>query len=629
MNVAATEANLTATRNGSIGKYELLQELGSGATSTVYLARDKLQQHEVAVKVIHTNHLESEEAALFQHMFLTEARLVGKLRHPHVVAILDAAVDDKGCYIVMEFVDGSTLEEYCRPGQLPAFEVAVDIAYKCSKGLALAQRHGLIHRDIKPANILMARDGRIKITDFGAALSPKLAQITHISGLGSVAYMSPQQIRGDQPLTFHTDIYSLGIVLFKMLTGRTPYLAQNIEELTEQVVNKDVPAPSSLREEIPPQIDRIVQRATARDLDKRYRTWDEFAADLANAATLNASKVHLVSEKDRFSTLRGIPLLANFSDDEIQAILPGTLWRQFAAGARVLSEGDEGYSFFVLVEGKLKVMKSGREVGEIGSGDWFGEIAYLTRGRVRHTATVVSVTDVRAVEFNPDLVWVLLEGAERKIDAMLQERLARRFEEMNVNLARMRGEIQTEAYQHQGDAYRMMPEEATRTTGRYANAPDLVRDPIVNAIDNLDLSLLDTAKEIRESQQLLSTSFGDMTAHFAQVHSIAVAGEGQGTAPGGALSALRGVVDSLTVELQVEDSLNQLLGKALGRIESISKALTQTRSMVERACSAQEATKCNEDVLAAFGRNLESLRQAEQARGSHRFDTAPGSIDLF
>ncbi len=440
MNAAVVESNLTVARNGSIGKYELLRELGSGATSTVYLARDRFQQREVAVKVLHANHLESEEGAVFQRMFFTEARLVGKLRHPHVVAILDAAVDDKGCYIVMEFIDGSTLEEYCKPGQLPAFDVAVDVAYKCCKGLAFAQRHGLIHRDIKPANILMARDGRIKVTDFGAALSPKLAQITHISGLGSVAYMSPQQIRGDHRLTFHTDIYSLGVVLFKMLTGRTPFPAQTLEELTDQIVNRDVPAPSSLRAAVPSRIDRIVRRATARELSQRYDTWDEFAADLANVATLNARNVHLVSEKEQLSTLRGIPLLASFSDREIQAILPGTLWRQFAPETRILTEGDEGYSFFVLLEGKLKVMKAGRQVGEIGSGDWFGEIAYLTRGRVRRTATVVSATDVRAVEFNPDLVWVLLDGAERKIDTMLQERLARRFDEMNVNLARMRRE---------------------------------------------------------------------------------------------------------------------------------------------------------------------------------------------
>ncbi len=263
MNAAVVESNLTVARNGSIGKYELLRELGSGATSTVYLARDRFQQREVAVKVLHANHLESEEGAVFQRMFFTEARLVGKLRHPHVVAILDAAVDDKGCYIVMEFIDGSTLEEYCKPGQLPAFDVAVDVAYKCCKGLAFAQRHGLIHRDIKPANILMARDGRIKVTDFGAALSPKLAQITHISGLGSVAYMSPQQIRGDHRLTFHTDIYSLGVVLFKMLTGRTPFPAQTLEELTDQIVNRDVPAPSSLRAAVPSRIDRIVRRARA------------------------------------------------------------------------------------------------------------------------------------------------------------------------------------------------------------------------------------------------------------------------------------------------------------------------------------------------------------------------------
>jgi len=423
-------------RTDSIGKYRLLRELGSGATSTVYLARDRFQQRDVAIKLIHADQLEGEDSMLFQRMFFTEATLVGMLKHPHVVELLDVGVDDNDCYIVMEFVEGSTLDAYTAPGRLASFDTVADIVHKCCKGLGFAQRHGLIHRDIKPANILMANDGGIKVTDFGSAVSTRASQITHVAGLGSVAYMSPQQVRG-QPLTFHTDIYSLGIVLFKMLTGRTPFSAESLAELTDQITGSDVPAPSKLRSEIPPQLDAIVRRATARDLDQRYRTWDQFAADLAVFSSGDLRKTRVVSEKEKFQTLRELPLLTGLSDAEIRAILPGTAWREFPPGTRLMTEGDEGYSFSILVEGELKVMKGGRQIGAIHAGDWFGEMAYLTRGRVRRTSNVVSATRVRTVEFNPDLVWVLLEGAERRIDAMLLDSLARRLVEADEKLARV------------------------------------------------------------------------------------------------------------------------------------------------------------------------------------------------
>ena len=261
-------SNSTARKSDSIGKYQLLRELGSGATSTVYLARDRFQQRNVAVKVIHANQLEGEEGMLFHRMFFSEATLVGRLKHPHVVELLDVGIDDNDCYIVMEFVEGTTLEEHCVPERLAPFETVADIAYKCCKGLGFAQRHGLVHRDIKPANILMASDGGIKVTDFGSAVSMNAAHITHVTGLGSVAYMSPQQIRGQYPLTFQTDIYSLGVVLFKMLTGSMPFNAKSLAELADQITGSDVPVPSKLRGDVPPQFDAIVQRATARELDR-------------------------------------------------------------------------------------------------------------------------------------------------------------------------------------------------------------------------------------------------------------------------------------------------------------------------------------------------------------------------
>ena len=418
-----------------IGKYKLLQELGAGATSVVHLARDEFSGRSVAVKVIDAARMSGEEMMLFQRMFIAEATLVGKLRHPHVVELLDAGIDDHGCYIVMEYVDGGTLEEHCAPEKLLPFAQVADIIYKCCKGLGFAQRNGLVHRDIKPANILLGKDGRIKVTDFGAAANARMKDITQVSGLGSAAYMSPQQLDGGT-LTFHADIYSLGVVLFKLLTGRLPFAAQSIFQLAGEIKGRDIAAPSQFRPEVPPQLDQVVQRATARDLDKRYPSWDKFAEDLANFAARSAPKPAAVSEKDKFTALRTLPALKAFTDEEIRAILPATAWRQFPPRAQILCAGDEGHSFFLLEEGELRVLKDGQQVEHLQRGDWFGEAGYLTRGRMRRMEDVVSASNARAVEFNPDLLW-MLPGTEKRFDAMLQDRFARRLAQANERLSRL------------------------------------------------------------------------------------------------------------------------------------------------------------------------------------------------
>jgi CRP-like cAMP-binding protein len=429
-----------ALRDGAIGKYRLLHELGSGATSIVYLAHDEFQARDVALKVIDAEQLGSEGMMLFQRMFMAEACLVGKLRHPHVVELLDAGIDDHGCYIVMEYVEGGTLEQFCAPDRLLPHHQAADIVYKCCKALGFAQRNGLVHRDIKPANILIGKDGRVKVTDFGAAVNKKLIDITHISGLGSAAYMSPQQLAG-HPLTHQADIYSLGVVLYKLLTGTLPFKAGSLSELAEQIKEADVPPPSVARPGVPPRLDAIVKRATARDLEARYRSWDKFAEDLANVSAKQAARAPVLAEKDKLPTLRALAALKGFSDADLTAMLPGTAWRQFPRNARIFAAGDQGHSFYVLAQGGLSVRREGREVGHVGAGELFGESAYLTRGRVRRGEDAVATQDTVVVEFNPDLLWVLLPAAERRFEALLQESLARRLSDANARLARVLSEL--------------------------------------------------------------------------------------------------------------------------------------------------------------------------------------------
>ena len=269
-----------------IGKYDLVREIGRGATATVYLGNDPFTQREVAIKVAFPEILKNpERGKLYTHLFLNEASLVGKLSHPHIVQIYDAVVAESLCYIVMEYVHGSTLEDFTTPDKLLPIERVVEIVFKCTRALDFAYRIGITHRDIKPANILFAgsdpNSGDIKISDFGAAIidSPDRTQV---SGIGSPAYMSPQQVR-EQALDHQTDIYSLGVVMYQLLTGQLPFQASTNYNIIYQIINSEPIRPSLIRKKIPEVLDAIVARAMSKDIRDRYQTWEEFAHDLAQA----------------------------------------------------------------------------------------------------------------------------------------------------------------------------------------------------------------------------------------------------------------------------------------------------------------------------------------------------------
>jgi len=219
-----------------LGKYRLIRKLGQGATSTVYLGHDPFANREVAIKVLKQEILNDPKMGkMYQRQLDNEASLAGKLSHPHIVAIYDALISDDTSYIVMEYVSGGTLEKYAEPNNLLSVDRVVEYMFKCCRALNYAQFNGVIHRDIKPANMLLTMDGDIKISDMGAALLLNIEQ-TQISNIGSPGYMSPEQVRGEV-LTHQTDIYSLGVVMYRLLTGHTPFQADNLANLCQQILH--------------------------------------------------------------------------------------------------------------------------------------------------------------------------------------------------------------------------------------------------------------------------------------------------------------------------------------------------------------------------------------------------------
>jgi tRNA A-37 threonylcarbamoyl transferase component Bud32 len=368
----------------AIGKFQVVRKLAEGATSTVFLGHDEFAGRDVAIKLVPLVRLTAHTQRVFRKLLLTEASLIGKLAHPHIVQIYDAVVEDRYGYIVMEYVPGGTLEQYCGRKSLLPWRHVVEIIFKCCRALEFACNKGVIHRDVKPANVLIAGGTDIKITDFGAALHATLDS-TMVTGVGSPAYMSPEQVREEQP-SHLSDIYALGVVMFQLLSGQLPYKASNHYSLMYQITHSP-PAPlSKLRPDLPPAVTQIVERAMHKDRALRFPTWDAFSAALsAVSQTGPGEEVGQVADAEKFNALRGLPFFREFSDAEIWEAMRFSDWRDFPPERKLLADGGAGDFFCIIARGEVRVEKRGRLLNVLRPGDCFGEMAYLLpeRGSMR------------------------------------------------------------------------------------------------------------------------------------------------------------------------------------------------------------------------------------------------------
>lgn len=262
-----------------LGRYEVLSELGQGAMGVVYKARDPLIDRIVAIKTINLG-LAQEEKEEYEGRFYQEAKAAGRLNHPNIVTIYDVGKSEDIAYIAMEFLQGRELREILREkGILPVDQV-LDIVAQVASGLAYAHEYEIVHRDIKPSNIMVIRDGHVKITDFGIARMAASAVRTQTGMvLGSPKYMSPEQVLGKE-IDQRSDIFSLGVMLYEMLTGESPFMGDNVNAIMFQTLNAVPAAPSTLNSKVPDMLNFIVAKALAKGRDDRYQNAKDFATDL-------------------------------------------------------------------------------------------------------------------------------------------------------------------------------------------------------------------------------------------------------------------------------------------------------------------------------------------------------------
>ena len=421
----------------TVGKYPVLRKLGEGATSAVYLCRDPFNDRDVAVKVAFPETFQDpERGELYRRLFLTEASLAGKLQHPHICQIYDAVAEEKIHYLVMEYVDGGTLEKYCRAdGLLPTARV-VEMTFKCTRALEFAHRLGVTHRDLKPANILHTGETNVKISDFGGALIAK-SETTQVGSIGSPAYMSPEQVK-EQPLDHRTDIYSIGVSMYQLLTGRLPFQGANNFSLMYAITGGKADPPSKLRPDVPPEVEAIVLRAMARERDSRYATWGEFSRELAqvfSASRGESRKAQEFADSDRFETLRALAFFSAFSDAELWEVAKISTWRHADAGQTLMREGQPGEDFCILADGEAKVTRRGKLLGVVKTGECFGEMAYLAKKDNKRGADVTVSAEAAVISVPTASLSQVSEGCRHKFDRAFMTILVERLSAANLRLS--------------------------------------------------------------------------------------------------------------------------------------------------------------------------------------------------
>lgn len=411
-----------------IGRYEVLEKLGQGGMGAVYLGFDPYNNRRVALKVaIEGDFHDDELKRKYRKLFFNEARIAGMLDHPNILSLYDAGIDEDRYYIVMEYIKGSkTLKEYCSPDNLLPPEKVVEIIFKCCRALDYAHRLGVIHRDIKPSNLMLTENMDVKIGDFGIALINRAGDTqTQVMGLmGSPCYMSPEQVK-EEPLTGQTDIFSLGSVMYELLTGKSPFYGANVSSVVRKVLYHDQDPPRLYRSDLARALEVIVMKALSKKTSERYKTGTHLASDLRITNLQINDTAEEINHKEKFTILRNLAFFREFHDSELWEVLNAITWKEIKPRDPVCSIGEMEDTFYIIVEGEAAVEREGREMATLKGGDCFGEISYLTGSK--RTSNMIAASDASILEVNSAAIEQLSPACQLRFHKMFLKKLIERL----------------------------------------------------------------------------------------------------------------------------------------------------------------------------------------------------------
>jgi serine/threonine protein kinase len=386
-----------------IGRYQVVRELGRGGMGVIYLAKDPFIDRLVAIKVtLESPPKDPQKLEQFKQIFFNEAKAAGKLMHPHIVSVYDATVEDDACYLVMEYVDGSNLKGYCKEKALLPLEKVVKIIFQCAKALDYAHQNEIIHRDIKPSNIMISTKGDAKISDFGIAMIKGDSGLSQSGSLtGSLYYSSPEQLRGEE-LTPQTDLFSLGVVMYELLSATKPFKGDT-DVNTIYKINNEEPEPLKKHlPDAPESLARIVVRALEKDPTKRYQTGLQLASELSTSFDHLRFLDEEINFEEKYNTLKKIDFFKDFASSELAEVLKVTQWVKYEENSIIITEGEIEDCFYIIIVGEVVVRKQGKRLTVLKKGDCFGEMAYL--GKSTRTATIEALCNTILMKVNASVI---------------------------------------------------------------------------------------------------------------------------------------------------------------------------------------------------------------------------------
>ena len=388
-----------------LGKYEVSDEIDRGSMGIVYTGYDPYIDRTVALKVALAESLSDPDTGQrYRKMFFNEAHTAGKLTHPNIIGIFDAGVDQEICYIVMEYIKGgATLKQYCSSEHLLPIEKVVEIIFKCAKALDYAHRQGVVHRDIKPSNILVTEDLDVKIGDFSIAHinKPDSTETQPAGMMGSPRYMSPEQLK-EESITGQSDLFSLGIVMYELLTGKHPFMSENFSRLVNRILNEEPLPLRDVRQDVPESLQAIVSKALQKEPGDRYSMGLDLATDLSMAFDSLEGPQQDISEQEKFNSIKALEFFVGFPDAELWEILRASSWQDYKKGEDIIVEGELDDCFYIIVEGKVSVTKHSKVIRSLEKGDCFGEMGYLAK--TKRTASIKSDSKAALLKINSTVI---------------------------------------------------------------------------------------------------------------------------------------------------------------------------------------------------------------------------------